>query len=139
MLPHLLVLNILMSIQTWLCPLLSLKVQTLLQSLFLLLLLLLLCFLLLLLIVVLLPAAAAAARHACCVCVSFFCVIHNADASSTDIDPHASGRSPQTSRICSGAYSSNSSDGGGGSVPPPSSSSSASSSMRGSPSGTSVV
>ena len=48
-------------------------------------------------------AAAAAARHACCVCVSFF-VIHNADASSTDIDPHASGRSPQTSRICSGAY-----------------------------------
>ena len=49
-------------------------------------------------------AAAAAARHACCVCVSFFFVIHNADASSTDIDPHASGRSPQTSRICSGAY-----------------------------------
>ena len=48
-------------------------------------------------------AAAAAARHACCVCVSFF-VIHNADASSTDIDPHASGRSPQTSRVCSGAY-----------------------------------
>ena len=49
-------------------------------------------------------AAAAAALHACCVCVSFFFVIHNADASSTDIDPHASGRSPQTSRICSGAY-----------------------------------
>ena len=48
-------------------------------------------------------AAAAAARHACCVCVSFF-VIHNAGASSTDIDPHASGRSPQTARICSGAY-----------------------------------
>ena len=48
-------------------------------------------------------AAAAAARHACCVCVSFF-VIHNADASSTDINPHASGLSPQTSRICSGAY-----------------------------------
>ena len=49
-------------------------------------------------------AAAAAARHACCVCVSFFFVIHNADASSTDIDPHASGRSPQTSRICNGSY-----------------------------------
>ena len=49
-------------------------------------------------------AAAAAARHACCVCVSFFFVIHNADASSTDIDPYASGRSPQSSRICSGAY-----------------------------------
>ena len=30
MLPHLIVFNILMSIQTWLCPLLSLKVQTLL-------------------------------------------------------------------------------------------------------------
>ena len=44
-------------------------------------------------------AAAAAARHACCVCVSFFFVIHNADASSTDIDPHASGRSPQTSEL----------------------------------------
>ena len=49
-------------------------------------------------------AAAAAARHACCVCSSFFFVIHNADASSTDIDFHASGRSPQTLRICSGAY-----------------------------------
>ena len=36
--------------------------------------------------------------------VFLFFVIHNADASSTDIDPHASGRSPQTSRICSGAY-----------------------------------
>ena len=33
-----------------------------------------------------------------------FFVIHNADASSSDIDPHVSGRSPQTSRICSGAY-----------------------------------
>jgi len=43
-----------MSIQTWLCPLLSLNVQTLLQSLILLLLLLPLWFLLLLLIVVLL-------------------------------------------------------------------------------------
>ena len=49
-------------------------------------------------------AAAAAARHACSVCVSFFFVIHNRDASSTDIDLHASGRSPQTLRICSGAY-----------------------------------
>ena len=46
-------------------------------------------------------AAAAAACHACCVC---FFVIHNADASSSDIDPYVSGRSPQTSRICSGAY-----------------------------------
>ena len=49
-------------------------------------------------------AAAAAARHACCVCASFFFLIHNADASSTDIDPHASRRSPQISRICGGAY-----------------------------------
>ena len=50
-------------------------------------------------------AAAAAARHACSVCVSFFFfVIHNRFASSTDIDLHASGRSLQTLRICSGAY-----------------------------------
>ena len=35
--------------------------------------------------------------------VFFFAVIHNADASSSDIDPHVSGRSPQTSRICNGA------------------------------------
>ena len=50
-------------------------------------------------------AAAAAARPVFFFCVSlFFFVIHNADASSTDIDPHASGRSPQSSRICSGAY-----------------------------------
>ena len=33
-------------------------------------------------------AAAAAARHVCCVCVSFFFVIHNADASSPVIDPY---------------------------------------------------
>ena len=39
-------------------------------------------------------AADAAARYAFCVCASFF-VIHNADASSPDIDPHTSGRSPQ--------------------------------------------
>ena len=45
-------------------------------------------------------AAAAVARHACCV----FCFIHKADVSSTGIDLHASGRSPQTSRIYSGAY-----------------------------------
>ena len=54
MLTLLLVLNSRMSIQTWFLSLLSLKVQTLLQSLFLLLLLLLFWFLLLLLIVVLL-------------------------------------------------------------------------------------
>ena len=44
-------------------------------------------------------AAAAAARHACCVCASFFFLIHNADASSTDIDPYTSGRSPQAVEI----------------------------------------
>jgi len=44
--------------------------------------------------------AAAAACHACCV----FLVIHNADASSSDRHFHVSGRSPQTSRICNGAY-----------------------------------
>ena len=55
MIPHLLVVNSLMSIKTWLCYLLSLKVQTLLQLLMLLLLLLLpLWFLLSFLIVVLL-------------------------------------------------------------------------------------
>ena len=47
-------------------------------------------------------SAAAAARPVCCVFVFF--VMHNADASSTDIDHHASGRSPQTARICTGAY-----------------------------------
>ena len=78
-------------------------VQTLLQSLFLLLLLLLLWFLLLLLIVVLLLQLLLP-LHVMLVVFVFFFVIHNADASSTDIDPHASGRSPQTSRICSGAY-----------------------------------
>ena len=46
-------------------------------------------------------AAAAVARHACCVCFFF---IHKAHVSSTGIDLHASGRSPQTSSICSGAY-----------------------------------
>ena len=123
MLTLLLVLNILMSIQTWLFPVLSLvflflffllaslaaarsgKVQTLLQ-----LFLLFCCFSTLVLAVAsacraAASAAAAAACHACCVCSSlFFFVIHNADASSTDIDFHASGRSPQTLRICSGAY-----------------------------------
>ena len=44
-------------------------------------------------------AEAAVARHACCVC--FFFSIHKADVSSTGIDHHASGRSPQTSRIYS--------------------------------------
>ena len=46
-------------------------------------------------------AAAAVARHACCVCFFF---IHKADVSSKGIDLHASGRSPQTSRIYTGAY-----------------------------------
>ena len=104
MLTLLLVLNSLMSIQTWFLSLLSLKVQTLLQSLFLLLLLLLLWFLLLLLIVVLLLQLLLPLHVMLVVFVFLFFVIHNADASSTDIDPHASGRSPQTSRICSGAY-----------------------------------
>ena len=36
--------------------------------------------------------------------VLVFFFIHNADSSSTDVDSHASGRSPQSSRICSGAY-----------------------------------
>jgi len=36
--------------------------------------------------------------------VVFFFVIHNADASSPHIDPHASGRSPHTWRMCSVAY-----------------------------------
>ena len=48
-------------------------------------------------------AAAVAARHACCGGVSFF-FLNKADVSSTDIAPHVSGRSPQTLRICSGAY-----------------------------------
>ena len=119
MLTLLLVLNILMRTQTWPFPLISLlcfplfsllaslaaarpgKVQTLLQSLFLLLLLLLLWFLLLLLIVVLLLQLLLPLHVMLVVFVFLFFVIHNADASSTDIDPHASGRSPQTSRICS--------------------------------------
>ena len=46
-------------------------------------------------------AAAVAARHACC---GVFFFLHNADVSSTDIAPYVSGRSPQTLRICSGAY-----------------------------------
>ena len=117
MLTLLLVLNILMSIQTWLFPLLSLlffplfsllaplaaarpgKVQTLLQSLFLLLLLLLLWLLLLLLIVVLLLQLLLPLHVMLVVFVFLFFVIQNADASSSDIGPHASGRSPQTSRI----------------------------------------
>ena len=48
-------------------------------------------------------AAAVAARHACCGGVSFF-FLNKADVSSTDIALHASGRSPQILRICSGAY-----------------------------------
>ena len=116
------VLYILMSIQTWLFPFLSLfslslfsllaslaaarpgKVQTLLQLLILLLLLLLLWFLLFPLIVVLLLQLLLPLHVMLVVFVFPFFVMHNADASSTDIDPHASGRSPQTSRICSGAY-----------------------------------
>ena len=47
-------------------------------------------------------AAAVAARHACCGVFFFF--LHKADVSSTDIAPFVSGRSPQTLRICSGAY-----------------------------------
>ena len=66
--------------------------------------LLLLWFLLLLLIVVLLLQLLLTLHVMLVVFVFLFFVIHNADASSTDIDPHASGRSPQTSRICSGAY-----------------------------------
>ena len=122
MLTLLLVLYILMSIQTWLFPLLSLFFFSLLSTRFsrccsiwesanlvavvpLLLLLLLLWFLLLLLIVVLLLQLLLPLHVMLVVFVFlFFFVIHNADASSTDIDPHASGRSPQTSRICSGAY-----------------------------------
>ena len=100
----LLVRNTLMSIQTWFLSLLSLKVQTLLQSLFLLLLLLLLLWFLLLLLIVVLLLQLLLPLHVMLVALVFFFVIHNADASSTDIDPHASGRSPQTSRICSGAY-----------------------------------
>ena len=46
-------------------------------------------------------AAAAAARHACC---GVFFFLNKADVSSTDIAPYVSGRSPQTLRICSGAY-----------------------------------
>ena len=46
-------------------------------------------------------AAAVAARHACC---GVFFFLHKADVSSTDIAPYVSGRSPQTLRICSGAY-----------------------------------
>ena len=103
MLPHLLVLNILMSLQTWLCPLLSLKVESLLQSLILLLLLL-LWFLLLLLIVVLLLQLLLSLHDMLVVLVFLFFFKHKADVSSTDIALHASGRSPQTSRICSGAY-----------------------------------
>ena len=47
-------------------------------------------------------AAAVAACHVCCGGVFFF--LKKADVSSTDIAPHVSGRSPQTLRICSGAY-----------------------------------
>ena len=83
----LLVRKSLMCIQTWFLFCLSLKLYTPLQLLSLLLSLLLLFFLLL------------GSTHAV-----FFAVIHNADASSSDIDPHVSGRSPQTSRICNGAY-----------------------------------
>ena len=47
-------------------------------------------------------AAAVAARHAYCGVIFFF--LHKADVSFTDIAPYVSGRSPQTLRICSGAY-----------------------------------
>ena len=47
-------------------------------------------------------AAAVAACHVCCSGVFFF--LKKADVSSTDIAPYVSGRSPQTLRICSGAY-----------------------------------
>ena len=40
----------------------------------------------------------------CTSCLLCFFVIHNADASSPHIDPHASGRSPHTWRMCSVAY-----------------------------------
>ena len=107
MLTLLLVLNILMSTQTWLFPLLSLlfvplfsllaslaaarpgKVQTLLQSLFLLLLLLLLWFLLLLLIVVLLLQLLLPLHVMLVVFVFPFFFIHNADASRTLHGPHS--------------------------------------------------
>ena len=65
-----------------------------LQSLVLLLLLLLCWFLLLVLIVVLLLQLLLP-LHVMLVVFVFFFVIHHADASSTDIDPHASGRSPK--------------------------------------------
>ena len=68
---------------------------TLLQSLFLLLLLL-FWFLLSLLIVVLLLQLLLPLHVMLVVFVFLFFVIHNADASSTDIDPYASERSPQT-------------------------------------------
>ena len=79
--------------------------QTLLQLLLVLLLLLLLWFLLLPLIVVLLLQLLLPLHVMLVVFVfRFFFVIHNRDAASTDKDLHASGRSPQTLRICSGAY-----------------------------------
>ena len=61
-------------------------------------------FLLLLLFVVLLLQLLLPLHVMLVVFVLLFFVIHNAEAASTDIDPYASGRSPQTSRICSGAY-----------------------------------
>ena len=99
MLTLLLVLNSLMSIQNWFLSLLSLKVQTPLQSLFLLLLLLLLWFLLLLLSFVLLLQVLLPLH----VMLVFF-DIPNAVVSFSNIVPHASGRSPQTSCICNGAH-----------------------------------
>ena len=91
-----------MSIQTWFLSLLSLKVQTLLQLLFFVLLLLLVW--LLLLMVVLLFQMLLLLLVMLVVSVFPFFFLRNADASSTDIDPFASGRSPQTSCICSGAF-----------------------------------
>ena len=119
MLTLLLVLNILMSIQTWLFPFLSLfslslfsllaslaaappgKVQTLLQLL-LVLLLLLLWFLLLFLFVVLLLQLLLPLHVMLCVCSSFFFRATLTFPPSTF--SFASGRSPQTSRIWNGAY-----------------------------------
>ena len=76
-----------------------------LQSLVLLLLLLLFWFLLLVLIVVLLLQLLLPLHVMLVMFVfDFFFVIHNRDAASTDKYIHASGRSPQTLRICNGAF-----------------------------------
>ena len=61
-------------------------------------------FLLLLLIVVLLLQLLLSLHVMLVVVVFLFFFLNKADVSSTDIAPHVSGRSPQTLRICSGAY-----------------------------------